>query len=60
MPLGEKEMLKQVTSLAQTIESILPPVGKIGIVIFLSRIRKMLTLIKFSSERSKFKKGNHR
>lgn len=56
MPLGEEEMFQQVASLAQTIEPILPPAGKIGIVLFLSRIRKMLTLIKFSSEKSKFKK----
>lgn len=37
-------------------EPVAPPITRIGIIRFLSRVRKILTLIKFSKDKSKFKK----
>ena len=56
MPLDEAEMLKQVATLAETIEPAAPPIARIGIIIFVSRVRKILSLIKFCDDKSKFKK----
>jgi hypothetical protein len=54
MPLSELEMFHEVENLAQSLEPLAIPTFRTTIVLFLIRIRKILTLLKYGDENSKF------
>lgn len=54
MPLSELEMFIEVENLAQSLEPLAVPTFRTTIVLFLIRIRKVLTLLRYGDENSKF------
>ena len=56
MPLNEIEFYEEAAKLTVAVEPLAPPAARIGILIFLSRIKKTLSLIKFRDSKSLFKK----
>jgi len=55
MPMTEEEMLVEVALLTETIQPLFPPMVKVGLTIFIARIRKISALVKLGSDKNKLR-----